>query len=66
MVNKNNLTLKDTFGSAFQNYKKGDLKTAETLCYKILNIDPNYLDTKMLLANIFAKKKNYIQAKKIL
>ena len=63
---KNNLTLKDTFGTAFQNYKKGDLKTAESLCYQILNIDPNYLDTKILLANIFARKKNYTQAKKLL
>ena len=65
-MNKNNPTLKDTFGTAYQNYRKGDLKTAETLCYKILNINPNYLETKILLANISAKKKNYIQAKQLL
>jgi len=65
-MNKNNPTLKDTFGTAYQNYRKGDLKTAEVLCYKILNINPNYLETKILLANISAKKKNYIQAKQLL
>jgi len=65
-MNKNNPTLKDTFGTAYQNYRKGDLKTAETLCYKILSIDPNYLETKILLASIFTKKKNYIQVKQLL
>ena len=65
-MNKNNPTLKDTFKTAYLNYRKGDIKTAEVLCYKILNINPNYLETKMLLASISAKKKNYIQAKQLL
>ena len=66
MNDKNTKTLKDTYGVAYNNYKKGDLKAAEILCYKILNINPNYLETKILLANISAKKKNYIQAKQLL
>ena len=31
IINKNNPTLKETFGTAYQNYRKGDLKTAEIL-----------------------------------
>ena len=39
-MNKNNPTLKDTFGTAYQNYRKGDLKPADILCNKILNFPP--------------------------
>ena len=48
-MNKNTTTLKDTYGIAYNNYKKGNLKTAETLCYKILSIDPNFIQSKILL-----------------
>ena len=65
-MNKNNPTLKDTFGTAYQNYRKGDLKTAETLCYKILSIDPNFIQSKTLLANISAKNRDFIKTKKLL
>jgi tetratricopeptide (TPR) repeat protein len=65
-MKKNNPTLKDIFRTAYENYRKGDLKTAETLCYKILSIDPNYLEIKILLASISAKEKNYIRAKQLL
>jgi len=65
-MNKNNLTLKDILVAAYQNYKKGDFKTAEILCYKILNINPNYLEIKILLASISAKEKNYTQSKQLL
>ena len=66
IMNKNNPTLKETLVAARQNYRKGDLKTAETLCYKILSINPNYLETKILLANISAKEKNYIRTRQLL
>tara|TARA_Y100000310_G_scaffold235213_1_gene238232 strand:+ start:522 stop:2288 length:1767 start_codon:yes stop_codon:yes gene_type:complete len=65
-MKKNNPTLEDTLRNAYQNYRNGDLKTAETLCYKILSINPNYLKTKILLASVSAKKKDYIQAKQLL
>ncbi len=65
-MNKNNPTLKDILVAAYQNYKKGDFKTAEILCYKILNINPNYLEIKILLASISAKEKNYTQSKQLL
>jgi Tfp pilus assembly protein PilF len=65
-MNKNTTTLKETYGTAYNNYKKGNFKTAETLCYKILSIDPNFIQSKILLANISAKSKNLIKTKKLL
>ena len=47
MNDKNTTTLKDTYGAAYNNYKKGDLKAAEILCYKILSIDPNFIESKI-------------------
>ena len=66
MNDKNTTTLKDTYGVAYNNYKKGDLKTAEILCQKILSIDPNFIESKILLANISAKNKNFNETKKLL
>tara|TARA_Y100000590_G_C15734781_1_gene1018185 strand:- start:1839 stop:3605 length:1767 start_codon:yes stop_codon:yes gene_type:complete len=65
-MDKNTTTLKDTYGAAYDNYKKGNLKTAETLCYKILSIDPNFIQSKILLANISAKNKDFVNTKKLL
>ncbi len=66
MNDKNTQTLKDTYGAAYNNYKKGDLKAAEILCYKILSIDPNFIESKILLANISAKNRNFNETKKLL
>ena len=66
MNDKNTKTLKDTYGVAYNNYKKGDLKAAEILCYKILSIDPSFIESKILLANISAKNRNYKETKKLL
>ena len=65
-MNSNTTTLKDTYMTAYENYKKGHLKNAETLCYKILSIDPNFLQSKILLANISAKNEDFIKTKKLL
>ena len=66
MNDKNTATLKDTYGDAYNNYKKGDLKAAEILCYKILSIDPSFIESKILLANISAKNRNFNETKKVL
>ena len=66
MNDKNTTTLKDTYGVAYNNYKKGDLKAAEILCHKIISIDPNFIESKILLANISAKNRNFNETKKIL
>ena len=65
-MNKNTTTLKDTYGTAYNNYKKGNFKIAETLCYKILSIDPNFIQSKILLANISTKNRDFIKTKKLL
>jgi len=59
-------TLKDTFNVALQNYKKNNFKEAEIICYKILNIDQNHLDSISLLATIFAVHRNFNKAKELL
>ena len=64
-MNSNTTTLKDTYMTAYENYKKGHLKNAETLCYKILSIDPNFLQSKILLANISAKNEDFIKTTKL-
>jgi len=66
MNGKNTTTLKDTYGVAYNNYKKGDLKAAEILCQKIISIDPNFIESKILLANISAKNRNFNETKKLL
>ena len=38
-MNKNNRSLKTIFAEALEHYRKRDLKTAETVCYKILGIE---------------------------
>lgn len=65
-MEKNTTTLKDTYNTAYDNYKKGSFEAAETLCYKILSIDPNFIQSKLLLANISAKNKDFIKTKKLL
>ena len=65
-MTKNPTTLKDTYGTAYENYKKGNFKTAEIICYKILSIDPNFIESKLLLANISAKNRDFIKTKKLL
>ena len=65
-MDKNITTLKDTYKTAYDNYKKGSFKVAETLCYKILSIDPNFFQSKLLLANISAKNRDFIKTKKLL
>ena len=65
-MNKNNPTLKETFFSAYQSYKKRDYKNAEMLCNKILNIDPNHFDSIFLLANLSAINRDFNGAKEFL
>ena len=65
-MKKNTTTLKDIFIKALQSYKKRNFKTAQTLCYKILSIDPDHFDSLLLLANICALNSNYSGAKELL
>ena len=62
-MNKNKSTLNETFLEALDNYKKKKFKITETLCHKILSINTNHLDSKILLSNIAAKNNDYNQDK---
>ena len=64
-MNKNK-TLKETFSEALQNYKKKDFKNAEIVCYKILSIDPNHVESISMLATISVVKKNFLKAKELM
>ena len=65
-MKKNNLTLKETFAVALENYKKKEFSIAENLCTKILSIDHNHLDSLLLMSNIFAINRNFTKAKELL
>jgi len=65
-MKKKNKTFKEIFEEAFGYYKKGDLKIAENMCYKILSIDTNHFDSILLLASIFARNNNFNKAKLLL
>jgi len=59
-------SLKSIFKDAHQNYRKGNITIAESSCYKILSIDTNHIEAKILLANICANNKDYKKGKILL
>ena len=65
-MKNNNLTLKETFQVALENYKKKNFLLVENLCNKILSIDSNHFDSLVLLSNIAAMGSNYPKAKELL
>jgi tetratricopeptide (TPR) repeat protein len=65
-MNKKNLTLKETFQVALENYKKKNFFVAQDLCNKILNIEENHFESLVLLSNIFALNMNFNKAKDLL
>jgi len=65
-MKKKNLTLKEIFQIAFENYKKKNFTTTENLCNKILSIDPDSFEALVLLSNILAIKRDFSRAKELL
>ena len=65
-MKNNSPTLKETFLKALECYKNKNLKEAEIICYKIINIDSNNFEATALLATISAANKNFAEAKKLL
>ena len=65
-MKKNDLTLKQTFLLAVENYKKRNFPLSEKLCYKILSIDSDHFDSLVLLSNIHAISRNFVKAKELL
>ena len=65
-MNTNNESLKVTFKTALEYFKKKDFKTAEIYCYKIHSINPNHFESIQLLATLEAIKGNFEKAKELL
>ena len=65
-MNKNKLSLKETFNQAKKNYKNKNFNEAQIICYKILSIDHNHFESKSMLADILAKNKYFKEAIKLL
>jgi len=65
-MKKGNLSLKETYAVALQNYIKKNFGVTESLCKKILSIDANHFDSIVLLSNIYALNRDYQKAKELL
>jgi len=66
MNEKKNITLKETFALAVRNQQKNNFNVAERLYNKVLNINPNHLDSIFLLGTLFAQTKKFDKAKQLL
>ena len=66
MSKKSNLTIKENFLIALENYKKSNFSITENICNKILSIDAHHFESLVLLSNIFAMNRNYQKAKDFL
>ena len=63
MSNEKNLTVKEAFDLAVQNYQKNNLQIAKNLYEKVLKIDPNHSQALNNIAVIFSNLKEYQKAK---
>jgi len=63
MSNEKVLTIKETFDLAVQNHQKNNIKEAQNLYNKILEIDPNHSQALNNIAIIFTNLKDYQKAK---
>jgi len=61
-MNKDNLEIKKTLFSAFENHKKENFIGAKKLYKKILKSDPNYFDAIFLLGTLLIQMKNFDEA----
>ena len=54
MSQKSNLSIKENFLIAVENYKKNNFLIAENICNKILSIDAHHFESLVLLSNILS------------
>ena len=64
MGNKN-IKIQEFFDLGLQNFKKNNLKDAESFFKEVLNIEPNHLESIFLLGILCAKNNNIKEAKKL-
>ena len=63
---KKNITTKETFVSAYQNYQKKNFKIAEDLYKKILKTNPNHFGSNFYLGTLLAQTQKFELAKPLL
>ena len=63
---KKNLTIKEIFTLAQKNHQKNNLKVAENLYNRILEINPNQIEVVYLLGSLLLQARNFIKAKLLL
>ena len=64
-MEKKKLKIEETFTLAFQNHQKNNIKEAEVLYKKILEVDPNHLKSIFYLGSVLAQTKNFDKARKL-
>jgi len=62
-MNKRNLNIQENFNLGFQNFKQNNLKDAENFFKKVLNNNPDHLESIFFLGILQAKKKDFEKAK---
>ena len=65
-MSNENTKIKETFTSAYQNHKKGNLKVAEDLYKKILTINPNHFGSIFYLGTLLVQTQRFELAKPLL
>ena len=64
-MNKKNLSVEQAFTLAFQNHQKNNLKVAENLYNKILEINPNHFKSLFYLGSLAIQTKRPNIAKQL-
>ena len=64
-MNNDNLKIKETFTSAFQNHQRKNFKVAASLYKKILKTKPNHFESVFYLGALLVQTKNFYKAKQL-
>ena len=62
-MNKKNINIQENFALGLQNFKKNNLKDAENFFKKVLNNNPDHLESIFFLGILQAKRNDFIKAK---
>jgi len=65
-MKKNNLTTKETFALALQHHKKNSFQAAEQLYKKILEIEPDHVESNFRLGSLLVQTRNFDTAQQLL
>ena len=66
MIEKKNLTTKETFNLAIRNHKQNNLQIAENLYREILKANPNHFESIFYLGTLLVQTQRFELAKQLL